>query len=128
MKALNERKTQKADRKRRSVIAGIVVGAAAAGSLAIGHYHASGTPVAAVHKPSSCADAYNLAALRPSQIAAANPVCLVQTLKFSGELTGAVGQAYPVGTDDVGPISMCSVPKRWNGFPQALLAVTIGGK
>jgi hypothetical protein len=129
MKALDKREKQGADRKRRSVIAGTIVGVAiAAASLGFGHFHASGTPVAAVQKPSTCADTYKLAALRPSQITAANPVCLVQALKFSGELTGAVGQAFPVGIDDVGPTAMCSVPKRWGGFPQALLALTIGDK
>src|SRR5579859_2496057 len=129
MKALNKPKPQGLDRQRRWVIAGTVVLAAiAAAILGIGHLRASGTPVASVQKPSTCADTYKLAALRPSQITAANPVCLIQALKFSGELTGAVGQAFPVGTDDVGPTAMCSVPKRWSGFPQTLLALTVGDK
>jgi hypothetical protein len=129
MKVLNRLKNQVAERKRLWVIAGIVAAAViVAGSLTIGHFRASGTPVASVQKPSTCAQTYKLAALRPSQITAANRMCLVQTLAFGGELTGAVGQAYPVGANDVGPTSICSVPKRWDAFPQALLAMTIGSK
>src|SRR4029077_9174169 len=52
-----------------------------------------------------------------------------QSLKFSGdEVAGAVGQAYPVSTDDAGPTQMCTVPKRWDGFPPAVLAMVIGPK
>ncbi len=96
---------------------------------AIAHFRGGTASVASVTaKPSTCSDTYRLAALRPSQIAAAKPLCLVESLKFSGEVAGAVGQAYPVNTDDSGPSAMCSVPKRWDGFPQVLLAMTIGGK
>jgi hypothetical protein len=99
------------------------------GGVAFAHLRGGSVPAASVTaKPSTCADTYKLAALRPSQISAAHPVCMVQSLKFTGEVAGSVGQAYPVGADDVGPISMCSVPKRWDGFPQALLAMTIGTK
>lgn len=99
----------------------------AGGAVAFAHLRGgSGIVTGGTPKPSTCVNTYKLAGLRPSQITAANPVCLVQSLSFSGELTGVVGQAYPVSADDVGPTSMCSVPHRWEGFPQALLAITIG--
>ena len=83
---------------------------------------------AAKLKPTTCADAYQLLKLRPSQIEAANPVCLTQSLQLSGEVVGTVGQAYPVQANDVGPTSMCAVPKRSEKLPTALLAVVAGGK
>lgn len=98
------------------------------GGVAIAHFRSGGVPVASVAKPSTCAEAYRLLGLRPSQIAAAQPVCLGQSLKFSGELTGAVAEAYPVGSNDAGPTLMCPEPKRWDGNPQALLAMVIGAK
>lgn len=98
------------------------------GGVAIAHLRSGSVPVASVAKPSTCAQAYKLLALRPSQITAAQSVCLVQSLKFTGELTGAVAEAYPVGTNDAGPTSMCTEPKRWDGYPQALLAMVIGAK
>ena len=98
------------------------------GGVALAHFRSGSVPVASVSKPSTCAQAYKLLALRPSQITAAQPVCLVQSLKFSGELTGAVAEAYPVDTNDVGPTSMCTEPKRWDGYPQALLAMVVGAK
>src|SRR5690242_5479163 len=97
------------------------------GGVVVAHMREAVTPVASVSKPSTCEDAYHLMALRPSQVAAAKPVCLVQSLKFSGELTGAVSQSFPVSATDVGPTAMCIVPKRWEDFPQALLAMAIGG-
>ena len=79
-------------------------------------------------KPTTCGDAYKVLKLRPSQVASANPVCLNQSLQLSGEVVGTVGQAYPVDADSVSPTQMCSVPKRWDGFPTALLAFVAGGK
>src|SRR5713101_6535551 len=79
-------------------------------------------------KPTTCADAYKLLRLRPSQVASANPVCLNQSLQLNGEVVGTVGQAYPVDANSVAPTQMCSVPKRWDGFPTALLAFVAGGK
>lgn len=96
--------------------------------VAIAHFRSGSVPVASVAKPSTCAQAYKLLGLRPSQITAAQSVCLVQSLKFTGELTGAVAEAYPVGASDTGPTSMCTAPKRWDGYPQALLAMVIGAK
>src|SRR5713101_1092965 len=61
-------------------------------------------------KPTTCADAYKVLKLRPSQVA------------------GTVGQAYPVDSNSVSPTPMCSEPKRWDGFPTALLAFVAGGK
>lgn len=99
------------------------------GGVAVAHFRSGSNPVvSAAHKPSTCADAYRLVSLRPSQITAANAACLIQTLKFSGELAGAVGQAYTVGSDNAGPTSVCTVPKRWDGYPQAMLAMVIGPK
>jgi hypothetical protein len=79
-------------------------------------------------KPTTCTDAYRLLKLRPSQVTAASPVCLSQALQFSGEVVGSVGQAYTVSSDTVAPSSMCSEPKRWDNFPQALIAVVVAGK
>jgi hypothetical protein len=87
------------------------------------------TPLAsAVNKPSTCGDAYRLLSLRPSEINAAKAVCLDQSLKFTGELAGTVAEGYTVGSDTTNPTSMCIEPKRWNGYPQALLAIVIGAK
>jgi len=64
------------------------------GVVAIAHFRSSTNVLASsTQKPSTCADAYKLVALRPSQITAANSACLVQSLKFSGELAGAVALA-----------------------------------
>jgi hypothetical protein len=101
------------------------------GGVAVAYSHSrSGTRSVAVAtpKPSTCTDAYRLLALSPSEISAANPVCLVQSLKFSGELAGSVAQAYTVSADNASPSSMCALPKRWNGYPQALLAIVVGVK
>jgi hypothetical protein len=99
------------------------------GGVALAHLR-SGTAsvVTGNAKPSTCADAYRVLALRPSQIAAAKPVCLVESLKFSGELTGTAAEGYPVSADDPSPTSMCAVPKRWDGFPEARLAIVVGAK
>lgn len=99
------------------------------GGVAVAHFRSASPAVASVApKPSTCADAYKLVSLRPSQITTANSVCLAQTLKFTGELAGSVGQAYPVSGDNTGPNSECAVPKRWGGYPQAMLAMVIGPK
>ena len=103
------------------------------GLVAVGIVHLvslRSTPVAAVvkPKPSTCADAYRVLKLLPSQISAANPVCLVQSLQLSGEIVGQVAEAYTVEQDGVAPTQMCSEPKRWSGFPRALLAFVAAGK
>jgi hypothetical protein len=79
-------------------------------------------------KPTTCVDAYRLLKLRPSEITAANPVCLTQSLVFSGEVVGSVAQAYTVSADTVAPTSLCAKPKRWDAYPQALLGFVVGGK
>jgi hypothetical protein len=84
--------------------------------------------VVAASKPATCADAYRVLKLTPSQISAANPVCLTQSLKLSGEVTGQVAEAYTVAQDSAAPTAMCGEPKRWSSFPQALLALDAGGK
>jgi hypothetical protein len=99
-----------------------------AGGVVFAHFRSTPAAGAGVVRPSTCSDTYRRVALRPSQIAAAIPLCLVQSLKFSGEVAGAVGQAYPVSADDVGPTRMCTEPKRWDGYPQAVLAMVIGPK
>lgn len=83
---------------------------------------------AATAKPTTCADAYRLLKLRPSEITAANPVCLIQSLQFSGEVIGSVAQAYAINADTVAPTSTCAKPKRWSSYPQALLGFVVGGK
>jgi hypothetical protein len=99
------------------------------GGVAVAHYRSGTTPVAtASHKPSTCTDAYRLLSLRPSQIITAQSACLVQSLKFTGELAGAVAQGYTVSADNASPTSMCTEPKRWNAYPEALLAIVIGAK
>src|SRR5712692_10036219 len=65
-------------------------------------------------KPSTCADAYRVLKLTPSEVTSANPVCLNQSLQLSGEIVGAVGQAYTVDANSVAPTQMCSEPKRWS--------------
>jgi len=82
----------------------------------------------AAPKPATCTDAYRVLNLTPSQISAANPVCLTQSLQLSGEVTGQVAEAYTVAQDNAAPAPMCGEPKRWSNFPQALLAFVAGGK
>jgi len=105
----------------------LVLGLAAfAGArLASPHY---GVAAVAAPKPASCGDAYRVLKLVPSQISAANPVCLTQSLQLSGELTGQVAEAYTVAQDSAAPTPMCAEPKRWSSFPTALLAFVAGGK
>src|ERR1700680_3064769 len=99
------------------------------GGVVLAHYRSGSASAASVAvKPSTCAQAYRLLSLHPSEITAANSACLVQSLKFTGELAGSVGQAYTVSATDASPTSMCAEPKRWNGFPQALLAMVVGSK
>ena len=99
------------------------------GGIAVAHFR-SGTVDAAsgAAKPSTCAEAYRVLALRPSEVTAAQPVCLVQSLKFSGELAGSVGQGYTVSADTAAPTAMCGEPKRWDAYPEARLAMMIGAK
>jgi hypothetical protein len=84
--------------------------------------------VATTARPSTCADAYRVLNLRPSQVSAANGVCLKQSLHLSGEVAGSVAQAYVVQADTVAPSSMCVNPKRWDAFPTGLLAFVVNGK
>jgi hypothetical protein len=49
-------------------------------------------------------------------------------LKFAGELAGTVAEGYMVSADSASPTSLCLEPKRWDAYPQALLAVVIGAK
>lgn len=97
------------------------------GGVAFAHFRSGAMVVASgIGKPSTCSDTYRVVSLRPSEITAAHSVCLVQSLKFTGELAGMVGEAYTVSADAASPTSMCAVPKRWDGFPQARLAMVIG--
>jgi len=117
--------------KTRWIVAGVLVALLllGVGGVAFAHFRSQGAPgVSGVSKPSTCVDAYKLVELRPSEISIANSNCLVQSLQFSGELSGAVAQAYTVGADDSTPVAMCVEPKRWSGFPRVLLAMAIGGK
>jgi hypothetical protein len=99
------------------------------GGVAVAHFRSSSGPfVSAVRKPSTCIDAYRLVSLRPSQITAGNAACLAQSLEFTGELAGTVAQGYTVSADNGSPMSACRVPKRWDGYPQAMLAMVVGAK
>jgi len=105
----------------------ILLGIGAFGVLRLGALRSTSLAAATI-KPASCADAYRVLKLSPSQIAAAGGACLNQTLQVTGELNGAVGQAYTVSGDTVDAAGRCSEPKRWSGFPQALLAIVVGKK
>jgi hypothetical protein len=106
----------------------IVLGIGGFGAARILFAKTAGGGALIAAKPSTCDDTFRVLKLAPSMITAARPVCLKQSLQFSGEVSGAVGQAYPVEADGVAATSMCGVPKRWDGFPRALLALEVGGK
>jgi hypothetical protein len=78
--------------------------------------------------PTTCADAYRVLKLRPSEVTAANQACLKQSLKLSGQLVGSVGEAYDISADSVAPTALCSEPKRWTAYPTASLALVVAGK
>jgi len=84
--------------------------------------------VAQTAAPTTCADAYRVLKLRPSEVAAANQACLKQSLQLSGQLVGTVGEAYSVSADTVAPTTLCTEPKRWDAYPTALLALVVAGK
>jgi hypothetical protein len=105
----------------------LVLGLAAFAVLRLGSLHDAPAVVAA-SRPATCADAYRVLKLAPSQISAANAVCLTQSLQLSGEVTGQVAEAYTIAQDNAAPTPMCGQPKRWSAFPQALLALVAGGK
>jgi hypothetical protein len=110
-----------------AVIAALLV--FGAGGVAVAHFRAGSSPVATASiKASTCADTYRRLLLRPSQVTAASSVCLAQSLKFIGELTGSVSQAYTANADDTGPSGGCSTPKRWGAYPVAQLVMAIGAK
>ncbi len=113
-----------------AAVAGGVLLLALGGFVVVHALTGRGTPalVAAASKPSTCADAYRLLKLRPSEVTAANPVCLKESLKLSGELVGSIAEAYSVSADSVAPASMCAKPRRWDAFPQGLLAFVVNGK
>ena len=79
-------------------------------------------------RASTCDDTFRVLKLAPSMITAARPVCLVQSLVLSGELHGSVGQAYPIQPDGLAASSLCTVPRRWDNFPQAFLGFVVGNK
>jgi len=110
-----------------SVGAVILLGLGAFGASRLGSLR-NASPVAATIKPATCADAYRVLGLKPSQVTAAGSACITQTLQMTGELNGAVGQAYAVAENSVDPTQVCSEPKRWDGFPQARLAIVVGKK
>ena len=87
------------------------------------------TPAASLSaKPTTCADAYRLTKLTPSQITAGSQVCFAQSLQLSGQLNGAVAQAYQASADSALPSQPCIEPLRWNGYPQAMLAIAVDAK
>jgi hypothetical protein len=88
----------------------------------------SNNPPLPAAKPTTCDDAFRVLKLAPSMIRAVRPVCLNQSLRFMGEIAGSVGEAYPIEAGGVAATPMCTTPKRWDGFPKAMLAVDVGGK
>ncbi len=116
-------------RRRVAIVVGalLVLGLAAFAVVRLGSLHDAPAVVAA-SKPATCVDAYRVLKLAPSQVSAANPVCLTQSLQLSGEVTGQVAEAYTVTQDSPAPTPMCGEPKRWSAFPQVLLALVAGGK
>ena len=118
---------------RRRIAAGLAGGAVllALGGFIVVHAIASRnspTLVAETAKPATCADAYRVLKLRPSEVAAATPVCIKQSLKLSGQVVGSVGEAYAVSSDSVAPAAMCAEPRRWDNYPQGLIAFALAGK
>lgn len=113
-----------------AAVAGGVLLVAVGGFVVVRAVTGHGTPslVAATSRPSTCADAYHLLKLRPSEVTAANAVCLKQSLQLSGEVVGSIAEAYSVNADTAAPASMCAEPKRWDGFPQGLLAFVLNGR
>lgn len=105
-----------------------LVGLGTFGVVHMASSRSASNAVVATLKPTTCDDAYRALKLAPSQITTARSVCLTQALQISGELSGTVAQAFPVQADGVAPTQMCSVPKRWSGFPQAMLAIVLSKK
>ncbi len=106
----------------------LLVGLGAFGVVRLVSVRTASTAAFVAPKPTTCADAYRVLKLTPSEVTSANLVCLNQSLQLSGEVVGAVGQAYPVEPNSAAPAQMCIEPKRWNSFPQALLGFVAGGK
>jgi len=106
----------------------LLIGLGAFGVVRLASLHSASTAAFVAPKPTTCTDAYRVLKLTPSEVTSANPVCLNQSLQLSGEVVGAVGQAYTIDASSVAPTPMCGTPKRWKGFPQALLGFVAGGK
>src|SRR5712692_1120418 len=106
----------------------LLIGLGAFGVVRLVSLHSASSAAFVAPKPTTCADAYRVLKLTPSQVTSTNPVCLNQSLQLSGEVVGAVGQAYTVEPNSVAPTQMCNEPKRWSAFPQALLGFVAGGK
>jgi len=106
----------------------LLIGLGAFGVVRLASLRSASTAAFVAPKPTTCTDTYRVLKLTPSEVTSANPVCLNQSLQLSGEVVGAVGQAYTIDASSVAPAPMCSTPKRWNGFPQALLGFVAGGK
>ena len=111
-----------------AVAALVVLGVGGFATARLMSLHGGSSTTLLAARPSSCDDTYRVLKLAPSQVTAAKSACLVQSLQISGELHGSVAQAYPVEPDGIAATQMCTVPKRWNNFPQALLAFVIGSK
>src|SRR5216683_5026594 len=92
----------------------LLVGLGAFGVMRLVSVRTASTAAFVAPKPTTCADAYRVLKLKPSEVTNANPVCLNQSLQLSGEVVGAVGQAYTIDASSVAPTPMCTTPKRWN--------------
>ncbi len=116
--------------RRVAAIVAVAVVLVGLGAFGVSRLLASHTTPAATltAKPTTCADAYGLLKLTPSQITSGTHVCFTQSLRLSGQLEGAVAQAYDVSADSSLPSQACSEPVRWGRYPQAMLAIAVDGK
>jgi hypothetical protein len=106
----------------------VVVGLGGLGLVQLVSAHSNSSGAVGRPQPTKCEDTYKVLNLRPSQVAAATAVCLAQSLQLSGELSGAVAQAFPVEPSTATPTQMCAVPRRWDSFPKARLAFVANKK
>lgn len=106
----------------------IVVGLAGLGLVQLVSAHNTSSGAVSRPQPTKCADTYKVLKLRPSQVTTASEACVVQSLQLSGDLTGLVGQAFPVDPSGSAPTQMCASPRRWDGFPKTRIAFVAGKK
>ncbi len=106
----------------------VLLALSAFGAVQVLSHQSTGNGALVAAKPSTCDDTFHVLKLAPSVVAAARPVCLVQSIQLSGELKGSISQAYVTGPNGVSATQMCTIPKRWDNFPTARLMLAIGSK